>query len=292
MRDSREDVERVRLIEAALSNAKQRAGWWRSACPFCMTKDQTFSYNPVTGYWHCFRCRERGVLPDVPEQLIGAGPAPEELAAERALACTPPECFCPLADDDSETLAPARAYLEKRRVPREVWGPAQVGACDEGRYASRIVVPNLMLDGSWLGYTTRSYDPATPKKMAYRYPPGGWRGGVVWNEAALHAETDEPLYVVEGVLKGLPYWPHAVAFLGNSGPSVVTPEQFAMLSHSRRPLVVVLDGDAHQQGWALAMRLRLAGCVAGSVKLPPRTDPDEVDAAELWEAARDCLGRL
>jgi hypothetical protein len=298
MRDGRREVDRkvdaevVRLVESALSGAKQRAGWFRSRCPFCAERDQSFSYNPVTGYWHCFRCRENGFLHDVPEELIGAGPSEEEVAAELEEARRPPPSFTLLAEDDSETLAPAREYLLRRGVPERVWGPAQLGACYEGRYEERIVVPNVMLDGSWLGYTTRSYDPECPKKFAYRYPRGAWRGHVVWNEAALYADTDELLYVVEGVLKGLPYWPHAVAFLGNSGPSVVTDEQFAMLRSSRRPLVVVLDGDAHVQGWALAMRLRVAGCLAGAVRLPPKTDPDEVDAYELWEAARESLGRL
>lgn len=283
--------ERVRAVELALQNAKQRAGWWRAPCPWCEKPDPTLSYNPETGYWHCFRCRERGKL-DVPEFLIGQGPTPEERAAELAEAQRPPEGFSLLAGDTSWTFGPARDYLHKRGVPEFAWAEAQVGACADGRYARRIVVPNIQPDGSWLGYTTRAYDAATPKKLAYRYPGGSWRGSTIWNVRALLEETDEPLYVVEGVLKGLPYWPHAVAHLGNSGPAAVTPAQFALLASARRPLVVVLDGDAHEQGWALAMRLRLEGCVAGAVRLPPRTDPDEVDAAWLYEEARASLGRL
>lgn len=284
-------TDRARIVELALSTAKQRAGWWRSPCPFCEGRDPTLSYNPETGYWHCFRCRERGTL-DVPEFLVGAGPTPEQTAAELEEARRPPEGYWPLAGDTSYSFGPARDYLHNRGVPETAWAEAQIGACVEGKYRGRIVVPNLQGDGSWLGYTTRSYDKATPKKCAYRYPGGSWRGSVVWNVRALSVATDEPVYVVEGVLKGLPYWPHAVAHLGNSGPSAVTPQQFAMLAASRRPLAVVLDGDAHEQGWALAMRLRMEGCTAGSIRLPPNTDPDEVDAAWLWEEARASLGRM
>lgn len=284
--------ERARAIELTLSTARHRAGWWRAPCPFCEGRDPTFSYNPTTGYWHCFRCRERGTLGDVPEFLLGAGPTPAEQQREIEEARRPPEGYWPLAGDDSYTFAPAREYLRKRGVREDVWAEAQIGACADGKYRGRIVVPNLQPDGSWLGYTTRSYDKATPKKFAYRYPGGSWRGSVVWNVRALTEATDEPLYVVEGVLKGLPYWPHAVAHLGNSGPNAVTPQQFALLCTATRPLVVVLDGDAHEQGWALAMRLRLEGKVAGSVRLPPGTDPDEVDGAWLYEEARASLGAL
>ena len=284
--------ERSKIVEVALAEAKQRAGWWRAPCPFCEGRDPTLSYNPETGYWHCFRCRERGQLGDVPEDLIGRGPTPEQREAELEEARRPPEGYHPLAGDDSYTFGPARDYLVRRGVREEVWGEAQIGACAEGRYARRIVVPNLQPDGSWLGYTTRSYDKAVPKKLAYRYPGGSWRGTVVWNARALSVETDEPLYVVEGVLKGLPYWPDAVAHLGNSGPAAVTPQQFSLLCAAKRPLVIVLDGDAHEQGWALAMRLRLEGCTAGAVRLPAGKDPDEVDAAWLWEEARASLSTL
>ena len=48
-------------------------------------------------------------------------------------------------------------------------------------------------------------------------------------------------------------------------------------------------GDAWEEGWALAMRLRLHGMRAGSVRLPPRKDPDQVDPAWLRAAARASL---
>ena len=36
----------------------------------------------------------------------------------------------------------------------------------------------------------------------------------------------------------------------------------------------------------LALRLRFEGARAGWIKLPPRIDPDEVDKAELLDAAQ------
>ena len=273
--------ERAQIVRAALSAAKHRAGWWRAHCPFCQGRDDSFSYNPETSYYHCFRCPVRGKLDEVPEEIIGAGPSKEERDAALEAITHPPDGFFLLAGDDSESLAPARDYMHKRGIPERVWHEAQVGACIYGKYAGRVVIPNLMPDGSWFGYTTRAYDKSVPKKAAYRYPPGSWRGDVLHNQPALWADTDEHLYIVEGAFDALFLWPHAVAVMG-----MPSEKQVLLLAQSKRPLVVVLDADAWEKGYALSMRLRLEGCRAGCVRLVDGADPDEVDQAWLWEEAR------
>lgn len=281
---TREDKEKI--IQVALSMAKLRAGWWRAPCPFCGGKDDTLSYNPTTGYYHCFRqaCRTKGVLGEVPEDLVGAGPTADEQAAEIALVQRPPEDYVPLAGDDSLIFADARKYLRQRKLPEHVWREAQVGACVSGRYAGRIVIPNLMPDGSWYGYTTRAYSKSVPKKFAYRYPPGGWRGEVMHNLPAIWQKTDEVLYVVEGAFDALALWPHAVAVLG-----MPSERQLQLLASATRPLCVVLDADAWEVGWSVAMKLRVMGATAGAVRLMDGLDPDEVDPSDLWEWAQSSL---
>lgn len=278
---NRADKERV--VRAALAGAKHRAGWYRTRCPFCQGRDDSFSYNPDTSYFHCFRCPVRGKL-DSTEELDFHKPPPEQLDAEQAALTRPPDGFELLAGDMSITLAPARDYMHKRGIPEWVWEEAQVGACGFGPYAGRVVIPNLMPDGSWYGYTTRAFDKCVNKKFAYRYPKGTWRGAVLHNQPALWEDTQEHLYVVEGAFDALFLWPHAVAVLG-----MPSEQQVALLASSRRPLVVVLDADAWEKGMALSLRLRLEGCRAGYVRLLDGADPDEVDSAELWEAARESL---
>ena len=82
----------------------------------------------------------------------------------------------------------------------------------------------------------------------------------------------------------MPYWPHAVAFLGK--PSH---EQVDMLMDCDRSIVIVLDGDAWREGWALAERLKLAGKRAAMVRLPPKTDPNDVDRRWLVTEARKAI---
>jgi len=215
------------------------------------------------------------------EPLEFKKPEPSEIERQQAQLKRPPDDFCLLAGDMSETLAPARDYMHGRGIPEHVWHEAQVGACPFGFYAGRIVIPNLMEDGSWYGYTTRAYDKGVPKKQAYKYPQGTWRGEVLHNQPALWEDSEEVVYIVEGAFDALFHWPHAVAVLGM--PSAT---QVEILSQSKRPMSVVLDADAWLKGYALSLQLRLAGCRASCVKLLDGADPDEVDGAWLWEEAR------
>ncbi len=277
--------ERLQVVRAALSTARLRAGWLRTKCPFCQGRDDSFSYNPETSFYHCFRCVTKGALDRNSDEPVEFEKPPQtELDAQQAALTRPPDGFFLLAGDESESLAPARDYMHGRGISEQVWQEAQVGACVWGPYAGRIVIPNLLPDGGWYGYTTRAYDKGVNKKQAYRFPKGSWRGEVLHNQPALHAPTDEHLYVVEGAFDSLFLWPHAVAVLG-----MPSEKQVQLLATSARPLVVVLDADAWEKGLALSMRLRLEGCRAGCVRLLDGADPDEVDKGDLWEWAQASL---
>jgi DNA primase len=145
-----------------------------------------------------------------------------------------------------------------------------------------VVVPILSPDGEWLGHVGRSWQ--KDAELPYLYGKGLQRRETLYNAAALNVQTDKPVMVVEGVLDALALWPDAVAVLGK--PS--EPQIWA-LADAARPVAVVLDGDAWSEGEALAMTLRLEGQRAGSVRLPPKTDPDEVDRGWLDEEVRRCL---
>jgi DNA primase len=122
--------------------------------------------------------------------------------------------------------------------------------------------------------------------MTYLYPKGTQRGRLLYNHDALSVETDIPLMIVEGVFDTFPFWPHAAAVLGK--PSHL---QVAALIQAKRPIAVVLDGDAHDESLALSLRLQFEGVRAGCVKLPPRKDPDEMNKEDLLRAARECIGK-
>lgn len=276
--------EKAELAAQALAEAKPSGSgeWMRATCPFCITvvgkldRSRAFSINRYTGWFHCFRCGTAGKLDSINE------PVEQPQAAKQH--ADPPEHFLPLGEEpgaSAQVTAQARAYLLSRKVSARLWVEAKLGACLRGKYAGRVIVPVLSGD-TWVGWVGRAYSRRVEKP--YIYPPGAWRGRTLYNHRAV-LTPGEALYVVEGVFDALALWPNATAVLGK--PSH---EQVEALALAKRPVVVVLDGDAWLEGWSLSMRLRLMGVRAGAVRLPPKTDPDEVPAADLWEAGRSALG--
>ena len=165
--------------------------------------------------------------------------------------------------------------------------PARIGATLSGSFFGRVVVPIFGSDGeTWLGWVGRAW--VKKAQVPYLYPKGMPRGLVMYRQHVLLEETDEPALCVEGVMDALcaATWPAGTAFLGHESPA-----QVQALIAAKRPVVQVPDGDAWEAGWALTMRLRLEGQRAGCVRLPPRTDPDEVGDV-LRDAARRSLEQV
>lgn len=279
-----DDAVRNAAVEAAISGVRpSEAGWYRVDCPFCddargaPDTTRALAVSSTTGWYRCWRCHTSGRLHTdefVPQQAALRAVAVLETDAEDET--PPPPGFEPLsgAGTDATVLSGARAYLRNRGIGQATINEAGIGACVVGRYARRVVIPHV-IRGRWVGWVARSYDPKEERR--YLYPAGMSRR--LWNEGALHVEGAGPLMVVEGVFDALPYWPDAVACLGKP-----TRAQITMLEGARRPLVIVLDGDAWREAEALALRLRYFGGVrhpVGWVKLPPKQDPGAIDRAWL-----------
>jgi hypothetical protein len=272
------------LIVAALAGARGGGAVnVRLTCPLCPVRHgkpdrkQSLSVHTLTGAFKCFRCGVAGYLPGA--GFVGADSSP---VARPKMSL--PEGFEFLSGyklRGSFAAQEARDYLRNRGVCEDLWAAAKIGACLVGRYAGRVVVPifDAQVESGIAGWVARSWMPA---EKPYLYPSG--MHALFYNGDVLQQETDEPAILVEGVFDALACWPNGVACLGKPSD-----RQFGALLAARRPLAVVLDGDAHEEGAALAMRLRFAGRRAGSVRLPPALDPDEVDGAWLHRQARECL---
>lgn len=285
--------------------------WFRVNCPFCIgthgkdDKRWSLGIQRGSGAYHCFRCGTSGRLP--------AGALPDELAgfvlAERKRdepppMIQPPSGWTPLWFDPglhAPTFTGARKYLHARGFDLDAWTSARIGAVDRGvhkyttregeereqRVVRRVVVPVIASDGqTWLGWVARDWTGRAMRK--YLYPGGMARGSILFEQARLTEPDDgQPVLVVEGVFDALPYLGHVVACLGKPSHRHVE-----LLKETRRPLAVCLDGDAWEEGYALAMRLRLAGARAGFVRLPATEDPCSVDHDWLRKAAADSIKAL
>ncbi len=270
------------LIATALAGARGSGVNTRMTCPLCPVRHgkpdrkQSLSVNTVTGAYLCFRCHVAGYLPG--QNFSGEAP-PSVDHPKMAL----PEGFEFLYGHKlrgSFAAQEARDYLRKRGVGEDLWAAAKIGACLTGYYAGRVVVPIFAAAAEGLiGWVARSWLSAN---KPYLYPKG--MHALFFNGSVLAQETDEPAILVEGVFDALACWPNGVACLGKPSD-----RQFEALLAARRPLAVVLDGDAVEEGWAFALRLQFYGKRAGCVRLPPATDPDEVDRAWLRQQALECI---
>ncbi len=276
------------LIRAAAAGATGIGNWRRANCPLCVTvigkpdRDVSFGIH-LNGRWHCFRCGSRGYLDPA---SAGLPPLPEETAEpvkkEPTEAESPPEGFEPLGVEPGRNLIMlerARQFLLRRNVSPETWKATGLGATLEGDHARRIIVPVLGRDGSWVGWVGRRWKSSKGTGWAhldYRYPSGMRRGEMMWNQNVLEAQTDTPVVVVEGVMDGLPHYPHTVACLGKPGKG-----HKKLLLKTERPIIVALDGDSWIEGKSLHYFLKLKGKRSSFLRLPPRTDPGDLEPGEL-----------
>jgi hypothetical protein len=232
-------------------------------------RKQCLELNINGGWWKCYRCESSGRVGDMPFDLATAQPT-RPLGDEKP-PVNLPDGFVPLWKAEGKaaiTTEPARRYLDRRRVPPDIVEAARIGACVRGPFAGRIVIP-IYKAGKLAGYVGRIWRKKGDR--TYMYNAGFERATTLYNEEALYVTTDEPVLVVEGVFDTFPFWPDAVAVLGKPSEP-----QVEMLLKARRPIAVVLDGDAHREGTALAMGLRLRGKNAVALRLAPGVDPDEV----------------
>ncbi len=283
------DEHESRVAYAVAGLCPNEKGWVRANCPLCETrigkpdKRRSFGLHVHSLRFECYRCGCSGRLSAGFEEYADVT---FETAADAPPLFDPPESYVSLADGDGLTsfmLRPARDYLASRPtvLSREVLRMAQIGACLSGWFADRIIIPVLGEQGEWRWFAGRSWLKTAERK--YLYPKGG-RAGVLFNHAALLEKTDEPVLVVEGQFDALAHWPHAVAVLGKPNAAHIE-----ALASCHRPVVVALDGDAWDDSWSFANKLKLRGQRAAAIRLAPLVDPDQIPTDELLDAARRSL---
>lgn len=263
------------VLDAIGGRRPNSAGKIRANCPFCamvvgkVDRKACLEVNTNGGWWKCYRCDSSGRLNDMPFDLETATRLKVE--EETRPAINMPDGFVPLWKPEGKTAIStehARRYLERRGISPAIVEAARIGACVRGPFSGRIVIP-IYKAGKLAGYVGRIWK--KKGERVYLYNSGFTRATTLYNEEALYVTTDEPVLVVEGVFDTFPFWPDAVAVLGKPSEP-----QIEMLLRARRPIAVVLDGDAHREGTALAIGLRLRGKMAVSLKLAPGVDPDEI----------------
>lgn len=255
-------------------------------CPFCEGRGakKVLRVKLETGHYKCFRCEAWGrlALEGAVDYLPPAGRnlPPAEVAWPREAY---PLAAVRLMPSMRTRLAPAIDYLERRGVSLDTAIEVGIGYVEEGFYAGRVLVP--VRDRERLvGWSAR--DITGESTVKYLYPRGMQRERLMFGMNALRLHSHNPVLCVEGVFDALPYWPNVAAFLGKPAGN-----HFELLRRAHRPVVICLDGDAWGEGQATAFQLALLEprLTVGCIRLPPKTDPNTVDHAQLRRAAWHAL---
>lgn len=274
--------------KAAVSDFRAtRSGWARGKCPFCPMRVGSVDRRGSLAFWvkkgfvRCFRCGIKVWLSGYVTLDLPDDSAPTYSSGV-------PPWYWPLWGEVAETsvaLAPGVAYAESRGFDVAIRRACRMGASLTGDTAERIIVPHRHRNGTWWGYSARSWIPKA--QMPHKYPDGMSRDHL-FNEQALDEETSDPVLLEEGALDGLLFWPDCVCSLGKPIEAHIT-----TLKAAKRPIAVVLDGDAWREGESFSMRLRMEGLASGAVRLPPGRDPNDfrsVNPADIRRAAIESIG--
>lgn len=265
-----------------------RSGWGRTKCPFCITRigkadrRSSFAFWFPRGIFKCFRCGIKGLLGGYVTEH-----KEEDFESERYRSVKAPSWFLSSVDPEvTSSLAaqPGIRYAESRGFDAALRAAVGMGVAVSGKYAESIVVPHRDARGDWWGFTSRKWYGKCD--MPYRYPDGMSRERM-FNDQALLVDTDDPCLWMEGVLDSVLYWPDVTAGLGKP-----IEDHVVLAKKAKRPIAMVLDGDAWREGERFMMRLRLEGLTAGAVRMPPGRDPNNTDFVDPSDIRRAALASL
>lgn len=129
----------------------------------------------------------------------------------------------------------ALLYLKKRGVTEQDIVKYQMGYCEEGPYAERIIMPSFDAAGKINFFVGRSFDPEV--RLKYKYPQAS-RDIIPFE---MYINWDVPVVLCEGGFDMLAIKRNAIPLLGKS----ITPKLMKKLVESRiQKVYIALDKDA------------------------------------------------
>jgi DNA primase len=166
-------------------------------------------------------------------------------------------------------------YLHSRGISDLMIEKYQIGFCDQGDHAGRIVIPSFNSKGELNYYVARSWYPFT--KAKYKNPEAEKEKIIFWESLI---DWNQDIHLVEGVFDGL--------FLNNSIPMLgkhMSELLFETIyKNAKKDVIICLDGDAFKDGVKLYHELN-GGELWGRIKLIKL--PDEKDIADLKGEIKD-----
>lgn len=287
-----------KYFEGRLRLKKSTKGWWRSDCPYCGGKF-TFGVNLESARVKCFKCNQDNSPIELLMYLEGFETymearkflniqqefeAYERLVKKEErvekLDLSLPDSFHILGNGDSFMAKAARNYLKKRGFNISKLSLSGIGYCTDGEYAGYIVFP-YYVGGKLVYFQGRRYMGVGPKmKNPNAEIYGIGKTSLIYNMDALYIY--KKVYILESITNCQTLGDNAI---GLSGKKVSTWQSTQILQSPCEQLVIVLDPDAMDEAYKMAMQMVHYKRVK-VVRLPEEKDVNDLGRKETLNFVR------
>jgi len=253
-------------------------------CPFCHHHKKKLQINLQTQKWHCWVCDSKGkriqsllrrlhvdshklkkIYEIYGDDYVVYSNNTEDEKVELRL----PNEFRSLLEEPkglNPTFRKVKEYARKRGITQGDIKRYNIGYCDSGHYANRIIIPSYDSDNRLNYFIARSvFD---EEKFKYKNPPVSkniimFENQINWNE---------PITLVEGVFDAMAVKRNTIPLLGKFIPKTLND---TIYKKEVKSINILLDEDAQDQALYYTMQFQNQGITTRNIK------PSDKDAGEM-----------
>tara|TARA_B100000900_G_scaffold405489_1_gene415157 strand:- start:56 stop:997 length:942 start_codon:yes stop_codon:yes gene_type:complete len=258
-------------------------------CPFCHHHKKKLQINIQTQQWHCWVCDAKGkrvnrllkrlhvdsrklrklyeIYGD--DYVVYNNDTEDEkvelrLPSEFQSLLKKPKGINPL-------FRKVKKYAERRGITRGDIIKYNIGYCDGGHYANRIIIPSYDSDNRLNYFIARSvFD---EEKFKYKNPPVS--KNVIMFENQIN--WDEPITLVEGVFDAMAVKRNAIPLLGKFVPKKLND---SIYGNNVKDINILLDEDAQDQALKYTIQFQNQGIDTKNIK-PTNKDASDMGFSEV-----------
>ena len=258
-------------------------------CPFCHHHKKKLQINLKTQQWHCWVCDAKGkriqrllkrlnvnthklkkIYEIYGDDYVVYSKETEDEKIELRL---PSEfkSLLKVPDGFNPTYKRVIEYAKQRNLTTEDIRRYNIGYCDGGHYAGRIIIPSYDMDNRINYFIARSVFPDEPFK--YKNPPVS--KNVIMFENQIN--WDEPITLVEGVFDAMAVKRNAIPILGKFIPKKLNENIY---KKGVKSINIFLDEDAQGQALHYTMQFTNQGITTKNI-IPTGKDAADMGFSEV-----------
>jgi DNA primase len=258
-------------------------------CPFCHHHKKKLQINLKTQQWHCWVCDAKGkriqrllkrlnvdshklkkIYEIYGDDYVVYSDNTEDETVELRL----PSEFKSLLKKPkglNPTFRKVVEYAKSRNLSTEDIRRYNIGYCDGGHYAGRIIIPSYDMDNRLNYFIARSV--FVEEKFKYKNPPVSknvimFENQINWNE---------PITLVEGVFDAMAVKRNSIPILGKFIPTKLNE---AIFKNGVKNINIFLDEDAQQQALRYTMQFTNQGINTKNI-IPTGKDASDMGFTEV-----------